>query len=181
MKRKTFSFLLGSVLWAVFILQTQTLAQIQKTAPAALLKDSSNTGSTETPSSTFKMMLDSIFADQHQKERLNDNTVEIDGLIINQTRSRSGQEFYEYFYTQWDQPFWIHDYSVTIVERPVSSNRNVIFILVNDNVVSSFFLKTRRTEIISQVQSQLTTVYEYLQNLKMKEILLSDEIKGSGI
>lgn len=132
-------------------------------------------------------ILDSIFHDEtalkpmKKPDRININPVEIDGLIINQTRSRSGLYFYNYFFTLWNQPDWIQGYTITISEKLSSNNRNTLALSVNDVTVSMFFLKTRQIDIESQATSQIDEVLEYLYSLRLKEQLLAEELEASGI
>ena len=77
--------------------------------------------------------------------------VEVDGLIIDQTRTRIGQEFYQNFVTFWEAPLGIEDYNILITEMANPTWGSWIWIevggLVSKEIVYRETLKPRLEEI----------------------------------
>ena len=58
----------------------------------------------------LSLVFSSIALTQQRRE------VEVDGLIIDQTQTRIGQEFYQSFVTFWEAPSGIEDYNIVVTE-----------------------------------------------------------------
>lgn len=131
----------------------------------------------------YKAVMDALKDSLH---RADSNSVhpdigEIDALIINETRSRQGQEFYEIFYLLWEPPRTIDDYIITVSEKKISNNKTVIAIEVNESSVVSFFLPPRLEEINDWAVQSVEKVQTFLQEIEFKERLLDEEMQGDGI
>ena len=112
--------------------------------------------------------------------------VEIDGLIIDQTQTRIGQEFYQNFVTFWEAPPGIEDYNIVIVEMANPTWGSWIWIevggLVSKEIVYRETLKPRLEEIEETAKKGVEVVREYLYRLIEygKEVTEKD-MSGTGI
>ena len=112
--------------------------------------------------------------------------VEIDGLIIDQTQTRIGQEFYQNFVTFWEAPSGIEDYNIVIVEMANPTWGSWIWIevggLVSKEIVYRETLKPRLEEIEETAKKGVEVVREYLYRLIEygKEVTEKD-MSGTGI
>jgi len=112
--------------------------------------------------------------------------VEIDGLIIDQTQTRIGQEFYQNFVTFWEAPPGIEDYNILITEMANPTWGSWIWIevggLVSKEIVYRETLKPRLEEIEETAKKGVEVVREYLYRLIEygKEVAEKD-MKGTGI
>jgi len=112
--------------------------------------------------------------------------VEIDGLIIDQTQTRIGQEFYQNFVTFWEAPLGIEDYNILITEMANPTWGSWIWIevggLVSKEIVYREILKPRSEEIEKTAQKGVEVVREYLYRLIEygKEVTEKD-MSGTGI
>ena len=73
----------------------------------------------------LKNLLDNIIEQATQKVR-EDASLEIDGLLIEDTKTKSGREFYDLFYRDWNAPEEAKNYSIFIVEKPFRLNITLI-------------------------------------------------------
>ena len=112
--------------------------------------------------------------------------VEIDGLIIDQTQTRIGQEFYQSFVTFWEAPSGIKDYNILITEMANPTWGSWIWIevggFVSKEIVYREMLKPRAEEIEETAKKGVAVVKEYLYRLEEygKEVSERD-MAGTGI
>ena len=112
--------------------------------------------------------------------------VEIDGLIIEQTQTRIGQEFYQNFVTFWEAPLGIEDYNILITEMANPTWGSWIWVevggFVSKEIVYREILKPRSEEIEKTAQKGLEVVKKYLYHLKeYGEEVSEKDMKGTGI
>ena len=128
----------------------------------------------------LSLVFSSIALTQQRRE------VEIDGLIIDQTQTRIGQEFYQSFVTFWEAPSGIEDYNIVIVEMANPTWGSWIWIevggLVSKEIVYRETLKPRLEEIEETAKKGVEVVREYLYRLIEygKEVTEKD-MSGTGI
>lgn len=108
--------------------------------------------------------------------------VEIDGLIIDQTQTRIGQEFYQNLVTFWEAPSGIKDYNILVTEMAGPFWGSWIGIEVNDVVVYRELLKPRSEEIEEAAKEGVESIKEYLYRLEEYEKEVSGkDMTGNGI
>ncbi|MEK7578496.1 MAG: CsgE family curli-type amyloid fiber assembly protein [Patescibacteria group bacterium] len=112
--------------------------------------------------------------------------VEIDGLVIDQTQTRIGQEFYQNFVSFWEKPLGIGDYNIVIIEMANPTWGSWVWIevggFVSKETVYREILKPKPEEIEEAVNKGIESVKEYLYRLNEhgKEEREKDTA-GSGI
>jgi|GEM_PF-589951 len=99
---------------------------------------------------------------QQQSER--QIMMEIDGMILDETRSKVGRDFYDVFYTNWQQPPDTYNYSIRISEQPSPSLGTIIYVEVNDNETFRMRLQPRYEFIQQAGKYAVRQTYSYLQN-----------------
>ena len=94
---------------------------------------------------------------------------EIDGLIIEQSQTKIGHDFFQQFTAQWDPPSSSQEYNIFIIERASPQWGSWVWIKVNDTIVYQGVVKPRYEEIRGAVQTGLAQAMDYLfwlQNLR---------------
>ncbi len=110
------------------------------------------------------------------------DAIEIDGLIIDETRSKPARDFYELFYNKWSPPPNAKDYSITIRELPSRGRSARIAVEVNDQVLLQRFLQPRYELIGAQVEQAIRLLRHHLDNTEnLKQQMGNEDQKGSGI
>ena len=105
--------------------------------------------------------------------------LEITGLIIEETMTKIGYEFYEYFVLFWDAPPISNaDYMIVITEKANPSWGSWIQVAVNDTTVWEQILQPRTEEIEQVVQQAIDTVK---QSLYDRENQQTEDLMDSGI
>jgi len=116
------------------------------------------------------------------KPGMNPDALEIDGLILDETRTKMGRDFYELFYNKWIPPAGSNDFLITIKELPSRGIGARVSIVVNNDVVLSRFLQPRGDIVEQQANISISYVRRYLeQNENLKKSIDSEDVAGSGI
>lgn len=108
--------------------------------------------------------------------------LEIDGLIIDETRSKVAHNFYEYFYNKWTPPLNAKGYLITIREMPSRGLASRISIEINGENLVERALEPR-DEVLEQTAAQLVNAIrnhlEKQQNVANQ--IGNEDTSGSGI
>jgi curli production assembly/transport component CsgE len=118
----------------------------------------------------------------NQKKEESDIEIEIDGLLVDDTKTKIGRDFYDLFYANWEAPKGAKNYTITIQEKPFRLTSTLAVVLINDNVVYQSILQPRQDIVESLSEEALAYTYNYLQNYEeiMKQLNGEDQA-GSGI
>lgn len=107
-----------------------------------------------------------------QKEKSNtknedvnqDPVLNFDALVLDETRSKMGRDFYELFYQKWKTPPEASDITLTITEQPSPGLGSVIIIKLDYDQVFSVRLQPRYEYIEAVSQQAVTECYNIIQN-----------------
>jgi len=143
---------------------------------STILTDSIRTKST--PSSLIKLVDQAV----KQPVKSNNNDIEIDGLLVDDTKTKSGKDFYDLFYGGWEAPAGAKNYTITVSEKPFRLTSTMIVVSINENIVYQSILQPRQEIIESQSEEAIFITQDYLTNYEeiMKQIN-GDDLTGSGI
>lgn len=112
----------------------------------------------------------------------NDADIEIDGLLFDETRTKSGKDFYDFFYTGWEAPVNARNYSIFITEKPYRLTTTMIEISINETMVYQSFLQPRSEYIEMLAEQAVAQTQMYLQNYEeIIRQLDGDDRSGTGI
>lgn len=99
---------------------------------------------------------------QQQSER--QIMMEIDGMVLDETRSKIGRDFYDVFYSSWQSPEGASNFSIRIAEQPSPSLGTIIYVEVNDTETFRMRLQPRYDFIQQAGRYAVRQTYSYLQN-----------------
>jgi len=112
----------------------------------------------------------------------NDVEIEIDGLLVNDTKTKTGRDFYDLFYSSWEAPVNAKNYSITVSEKPFRLTSTMIVVSINDNVVYQGILQPREDIIEALSNEAISITHDYLVNYEeITKQLNGDDLAGSGI
>ena len=107
--------------------------------------------------------------------------LEITGLIIEETMTRIGYEFYEYFFLFWEAPeVEVKDYNILISEMASPMWGSWVKVNVDETTVWSKMLKPRSEEIEDAVKIAIEATKQYLYNYEQYQFQTEDMV-GTGI
>ncbi|GAB4328216.1 MAG: hypothetical protein Kow0037_02370 [Calditrichia bacterium] len=112
--------------------------------------------------------------------------IELDGLILDQTLTKAGRDFYDVFYSNWEPPPGISGYDIKIGEKPMPRIGTQISVTVNlmfeDYLVYLSFIKPRYEEVEDAAKDAIQNVHYYLyQKQQLKQDLGGEDMSGTGI
>jgi curli production assembly/transport component CsgE len=119
---------------------------------------------------------------QQASKTKKDPDIEIDGLLINNTKTKNGNDFYELFYRYWNAPLNAHNYTIYILEKPYRLTTTIIEIKINEITVFQSFLQPRIAFIELKSQQAVHQTQTYLRSYeKILKQLEGEDLSGSGI
>ncbi|MFO8234585.1 MAG: CsgE family curli-type amyloid fiber assembly protein [Bacteroidales bacterium] len=108
--------------------------------------------------------------------------LELDGLIINETISKAGNDFYNQFRKKWDIPGDIKNYTIYISEMPMPGRGNLVSIKINYDEIFQNRISPRMEVIESLADHALSISEQYLvRQQEMEQQLESEDMSGTGI
>lgn len=108
--------------------------------------------------------------------------IEIDGLIMDQTITKVGRDFYDLYYSLWVAPAKANNYTISVKEMVLPGLATEISILVNESEVFRQRVQPRYEimEEMAKYANQMTI--KYLENYEKMNAQLEDEDQqGTGI
>ena len=117
-----------------------------------------------------------------QPDKSGDLEIEIDGLLVDDTKTKTGKDFYDLFYGNWEAPKEAKNFTITISEKPFRLSSTLIVVSINDTPVYQSVLQPRQDIVEGLSQDAISTTQSYLANYEeiMKQ-LNGDDMAGSGI
>jgi hypothetical protein len=84
--------------------------------------------------------------------------LEIDGLVVDETVTRMGRDFYEVFHAAWEPPEGQFNYIIRLQEQPIPGLGTRVILLFNDEVLFQLQLQPRYDYIeeLAQLAAQYT-------------------------
>jgi len=111
-----------------------------------------------------------------------DIEIEIDGLLVDDTKTKAGKDFYDLFYNNWEAPAAAKNYSITLSERPFRLTSTLIVISINDDIIYQDILQPREELIETQTIDAIYIAQNYLINYaEISKQMNGDDQSGTGI
>jgi curli production assembly/transport component CsgE len=119
---------------------------------------------------------------------LNDKTdnkfkdIEIEGLIVDQTQTKIGHDFYDLFYSNWQAPENFSDYTIVIEEKALPQLGTQVTIEINENQIFQQVLQPRYDIIEATAEYAVELAFNYIENYEeIQKQLSGQDLQGSGI
>lgn len=108
--------------------------------------------------------------------------LEIDGLVLNETRTRIGGEFYELFFKQWVAPREASNFTIILREKPGRGRGSQIIILINEQLVFVRQLPPQVQMIQPLVKESFRVLhYQLIEAAQVRNQLGDGDQFGNGI
>lgn len=124
-----------------------------------------------------------LLAQQQQPSALHTSSdIEIENLIIDETMTKVGRDFYDVFYSEWQAPEGVGEFQIVISERILPRIGTQVSVTVNDLVAYQSFVKPRYEEIEEAARVAISLSRQLLLNYEqIKKDIEGEEMKGTGI
>ncbi len=108
--------------------------------------------------------------------------MEITGLIFEETMTKIGYDFYEYFFLLWEAPqgIGVKDYNILISEKASPLWGSWVQVAVDETAVWSRVLRPRSEEIEDAAKEAIAATQQYLYNYEQYQFQ-SEDMLGTGI
>ncbi|WP_338226323.1 CsgE family curli-type amyloid fiber assembly protein [Algoriphagus confluentis] len=142
--------------------------------------DTTRTVRSDTPD-FLKTLVEEVKS-QVSSKKSSDVVLEIDGLLIDDTKTKGGRDFYDLFFRDWVAPPQAKNYSIFIVEKPFRLNQTTIEISINEILIFQAFLQPRTDYIEELALQSIGITQQYLvQYEQLVRELDGEERRGTGI
>lgn len=105
----------------------------------------------------LRMLLQVVSDSSAGQERRQFKATEIDGLVMDQTISKFGHDFYDEFYTHWEVPPGVTDFTIVVREKPARGTSTLISLEVNDNELLELPLQPK-AEVVEELAAYALSV-----------------------
>ncbi|TPE44394.1 CsgE family curli-type amyloid fiber assembly protein [Pontibacter mangrovi] len=107
--------------------------------------------------------------------------LEVDGLIVDETITKIGRDFYDVFHRQWEAPPSAKNFTILIKERPTRGNGALIQVALNDELLFEQQLQPRY-DVIEEVATYVASgLYEYLVRNQLQQQLEAEGNKSREV
>lgn len=117
-----------------------------------------------------------------QQQDTTDPSLMINGLIVDETVTKVGRDFYELFYSQWQAPSSKQSYLIFVREQPQPGMGSRVSVFLNDTELFAQPLQPRYELIEAYAEYAVRLVRQYMADYqRMVRELDNDDQQGSGI
>ncbi|MFK8057447.1 MAG: CsgE family curli-type amyloid fiber assembly protein [Saprospiraceae bacterium] len=88
--------------------------------------------------------------------------IEIDGLVIDRTITKSGQDFYGLFFRDWQAPFGARSFSIILEESPWRGRQTMIKVSIDDQLIYQRILQPRYDALEEMSKQAIAYAYQTL-------------------
>lgn len=107
---------------------------------------------------------------------------EINGLVVDETITKVGRDFYEVFYSRWEAPLSEQSYTIFIKELPQPGRGSLVSIYMDETELFSQPVQPRYDVIEAVAEYAVSLVSNYVINYEsLVEQLGNEDQQGSGI
>lgn len=118
----------------------------------------------------------------HGQQQTTDPTLTINGLIVDETVTKVGRDFYELFYSRWQAPASKQVYMIFVREQPQPGMGSRVSVYLNDTELFVQPLQPRYDIIEAYAEYAVRLVRQYvLEYQRMVQELENEDQSGSGI
>lgn len=114
----------------------------------------------------FRKVFEAVMKEEKQADaKADDQPVlykDVDGMVLNETRSKTGQDFYSLFYESWTKPGATDNYIIRVAEKPGPGMGSIIVVEVNYEEVVEFRLRPGDQQMIKAAVFAANRVNSYL-------------------
>ncbi len=108
--------------------------------------------------------------------------LEIDEMVFDETITKVGRDFYDEFFTNWNNPTSIKDFSITIKERPMPGIGTQIRVFIDEYEILTQFIRPKQEQIEMLAGYTIGLANQYLLNYQeIQAQLQNDDQSGTGI
>ncbi|WP_188558270.1 CsgE family curli-type amyloid fiber assembly protein [Hymenobacter glacieicola] len=162
-------WVMGLSCWLLCLLSAQTRAQAPAKAgakPKVPKESEAAPLSAKKLEEALQLLLKATSDSAQNRQRRQFRPTEIEGLVMDQTITKVGHDFYDEFFTKWEAPAEIGDYTIVIREKPARGTSTLISVEVNDNELVELPLQPKAEAIEEMAAYALEVAAGFLQQTR---------------
>ena len=169
------SFIINIVIFSLSILMLPAVSLSQET-------DTADRNRKEKTRLLLEELIKKVDSQKHESTTHHPDNFEISGMVIDNTKTKAGRDFYSLFYNHWISNSIKNKYIIKVNEEPFRLRSTKIEISVNDNIMFSSYLQPRQSLIENLAKQAYRRVKSYVQNYDIiMQQLDSPDTSGDGI
>ena len=107
---------------------------------------------------------------------------EINGLVVDETITKIGRDFYEVFYSKWEAPPSELSYTIFIKELPLVGQGSQVIIYMDDTELFTQPIQPRYDVIEAVAEYAVSLVTNYVNNYEsISQQLGNEDQRGNGV
>ena len=119
---------------------------------------------------------------QHDLPATAEAGLEMNGLVIDETITKMGRDFYELFYARWEPPTSSLGYTLHIKELPQPGRGTRISVLLNETELLRQAIQSREELLLAVANRAIQLAYYHIQHhQQMAQQLENEDQYGNGI
>ncbi|MBJ6369588.1 CsgE family curli-type amyloid fiber assembly protein [Snuella sedimenti] len=103
------------------------------------------------------------------KVQMPNDGIEILGIVTEDTKTKAGRDFYEFFYSMYNLNQIKGSKIVNISERLSLGRNTIIQISIDNSVVDEFFVKPNQEYLEQKAKLSIRKVFKYFQDIKKQK------------
>lgn len=108
--------------------------------------------------------------------------IEVAGLVIDETITKLGKDFYDLVYRKWESVAPPSNLSIFISEKPMPSLGSQISITVDNNLIFQQVIRPNEETLNELSDYAVAVLSDYFTNYEqIQKDLTGDDLKGTGI
>ncbi|MFC2101069.1 CsgE family curli-type amyloid fiber assembly protein [Bacteroidota bacterium] len=121
--------------------------------------------------------------DQLKEQKIDkEPDLEIDGLVVDETKTKMGREFYNLFFNNWNSPENAKNFTIIVQELPYRGTNTQMVVNINESIVYQAVLQPRSEYLEQMVGDLINRATQYLINYQaILESMESEDMSGTGI
>ncbi|MEX0722709.1 MAG: CsgE family curli-type amyloid fiber assembly protein [Gracilimonas sp.] len=118
----------------------------------------------------FREAFNDIVSKESKEEKTSDINrsdlirYEIDGIVLDETISKVGRDFYQSFYQNWSPPEDAYNFTITISEKPSPSLGTIVMVKVNETYTFQSRLQPRYELLVEAGEQAVRNTRRFLTN-----------------
>ena len=127
-------------------------------------------------------LMSNVDSQKQERTSHHPDNFEISGMVIDNTKTKAGRDFYTLFYNRWISNSIKNEYIIKVKEEPFRLRSTKVEIRINGNIVFSSYLQPRQSLIEALAEQAYNRVKNYVQNYDIiMQQLGSPDTAGDGI
>lgn len=132
------------------------------------IKEQFEAASEEEKVNVFRDLFEAVMKEEQKMEPKEDDRMlpvitDLDGMVLDETRSKTGREFYGSFFSSWTKPEGVQNYTIRISEKPGPGLVSAVFVEVNHENIFQMRLQPGDQRVRKAAEYAVSRTLEHLQ------------------